>query len=56
MLADGLVDELHLFVYPLALGSGERLFAQGGPTAKFTLARTEAYESGVLHLDYRPTE
>ena len=31
--ADGLVDELHLFVYPIALGQGERLFAEGnGPT------------------------
>src|ERR1700733_9643680 len=30
MLADGLVDELHLFVYPLILGTGDRLFeAQG---------------------------
>src|SRR5436309_3471119 len=27
MLADGLVDELHLFVFPVTLGSGERLFA-----------------------------
>jgi dihydrofolate reductase len=52
MLADGLVDELHLFVYPLALGSGQRLFADDGPTVKFTLAQTEAYENGVLHLAY----
>src|SRR5438270_1703771 len=29
LLADGLVDELHLFVYPLTLGSGQRLFADG---------------------------
>src|SRR4051794_32454571 len=29
MLADGLVDELHLFVYPLTRGSGPRLFADG---------------------------
>ena len=27
LIADGLLDELHLFVFPLALGSGERLFA-----------------------------
>jgi dihydrofolate reductase len=55
MLADGLVDELHLFVFPLTLGSGQRLFADGGPGAKFALAGTEAYESGVLYLTYRPT-
>jgi dihydrofolate reductase len=55
MLADGLVDELHLFAYPLALCAGERLFADGGPKARFTLAQSEAYESGVLHLAYHPT-
>ena len=31
MLADGLVDELHLFVYPLTRGSGPRLFRDGAP-------------------------
>jgi dihydrofolate reductase len=55
LLADGLVDELHLFVYPVALGSGERLFVDGGPTVKFTLAQSEPYESGVLHLGYAAT-
>jgi dihydrofolate reductase len=53
LLADGLLDELHLFVFPLALGSGERLFTDGSPAVKFTLGQTEAYESGVLHLGYR---
>jgi dihydrofolate reductase len=56
MLADGLVDELHLFVYPLALGAGQRLFADGGPTAKFALTQTDAYENGVVHLAYRRSE
>jgi dihydrofolate reductase len=56
MLADGLVDELHLFVFPVALGSGQRLFAEGGDTTKFELAHAEAYESGVVYLAYRPTE
>jgi dihydrofolate reductase len=54
MLADGLVDELHLFVYPLALGAGERLFDDVNATITFMLAGTETYESGVLHLTYRP--
>src|SRR5262249_20110175 len=54
MLADGLVDELHLFVFPLAAGSGERLFADGDPKVKFTLEGAEPYDSGVVHLAYRP--
>ncbi|HEX9042525.1 MAG TPA: dihydrofolate reductase family protein [Trebonia sp.] len=53
MLADGLVDELHLFVYPLTLGEGTRLF-EGTPASKFTLARSEAYDNGVLYLRYHP--
>lgn len=53
MLADGLVDELHLFVYPVALGSGERLFEDGGPETKLTLAAADSYENGVVHLGYR---
>lgn len=54
MLADGLVDELHLFVYPLALGSGQRLFGEGAAPVKLALAGCEAYDSGVLHLTYAP--
>jgi len=54
MLADGLVDQLHLFVYPLAAGAGIRLFEDGRPQAKFTFAQSETYDSGVVHLAYRP--
>ena len=54
MLADGLVDELHLLVFPLTLGSGDRLFVEGGARSRFALANTETYESGVAHLTYRP--
>ena len=54
LLADGLVDELHLFVFPLALGSGARLFEDAGSTAKFTLSGSESYDSGVVYVSYRP--
>ena len=54
LLADGLVDELHLFVYPLTRGSGPRLFADGAPPTTWTLAASEAYPNGVLYLQYRP--
>ncbi len=54
MLADGLVDELHLFVYPLTRGAGPRLFEEDAPARDFTLARTEAYDNGVVYLALRP--
>ncbi|MEA2494917.1 MAG: hypothetical protein QOJ29_2828 [Thermoleophilaceae bacterium] len=54
LLADGLVDELLLLVFPVALGSGEHLFVEGAPT-KLELKETEAYSSGVVRLSYRPT-
>lgn len=52
-LSDGLVDELHLFVYPLALGAGVRLF-EDGLKASFALAPSEAYDNGAVYLAYRP--
>ena len=54
LVADGLVDELHLFVFPLTLGSGQRLFAEGMAPTKLALGGAEAYESGVVHLTYVP--
>ena len=54
MLADRLVDELHLFVYPVVLGSGLRLFGDSGAPGKLALGASEPYSSGVLHLTYGP--
>ena len=54
MLEHGLVDELHLFVYPLTVGSGPRLFADGASPRKMELIASEAYSSGVVRLSYHP--
>jgi dihydrofolate reductase len=54
MLADGLVDELHLLVYPLTRGSGPRLFAEGATPGKLALSATESFDNGVVYLAYRP--
>ncbi len=54
MLEDGLVGELHLFVYPLTRGSGPRLFPEDAAPAKLSLTTTESYENGVVYLAYRP--
>ena len=54
LLADGLVDGLHLFVYPLTRGAGPRLFPDDAAPATFSLAAAESYENGVTYLAYRP--
>ena len=54
MLADGLVDMLHLFVFPLTRGAGPRLFGEDAAPAKFSLAACESYDNGVVYLAYRP--
>jgi dihydrofolate reductase len=38
LLVDGLVDELHLFMFPLVHGAGKRLFADNRPAIKLALA------------------
>jgi dihydrofolate reductase len=54
MLADALIDELHLCVYPLTRGSGlPRLFVEDGAPSKLSLAACESYDNGVLYLNYR---
>jgi dihydrofolate reductase len=54
MLEDGLVDGLHLFVFPLTLGSGLRLFPDGATPGKFALTASDTYENGVVYLGYGP--
>jgi dihydrofolate reductase len=54
MLADGLVDQLELFVYPLTRGTGPRLFPDGAQPGRLSLAASDTYDNGVVHLAYRP--
>ena len=54
LLKDGLVDDLHLFVYPIALGTGERFWADGVDATKLQLKGHDTYSNGVVHLDYGP--
>ncbi len=52
LLADGLLDDLHLFVFPIVLGSGLKLFPDGGAQTKLALTTSDSYENGVVHLAY----
>ena len=53
MLADDLVDELHLLLYPLTRGSGPRLLIEQAEPRKFSLGACESFKHGVVYLNYR---
>ena len=55
LIADGLVDELHLFMFPLTIGKGPHLFPGDGST-KWSLTHSETYDNGVLYLRYHSVD
>jgi len=54
LLQRGLVDELRLSIHPLILGSGKRLFHDGGPYVPLALVESKTTTTGVVIATYRP--
>ena len=53
LVAEGLFDQLNLWVYPIVVGAGKRLFTDDGPPASLELfAATPASEKGAVLLRY----
>jgi dihydrofolate reductase len=53
LLKNDLVDELRLRIYPVTLGPGKRLFAEGTIPAAFELEDSKALPSGVILANYK---
>ncbi len=56
LIAAGLVDEYRLFVHPVVVGRGRRLFEDATQVPKLRLIEAKSYRSGVVLLTYRPAE
>jgi dihydrofolate reductase len=54
LIAADLVDEYRLWVFPVVLGEGKRLFGNGVPPRRLALVATRSTPSGVLLNTYRP--
>lgn len=54
LIAADLVDEHRLWVFPVVLGKGKRLFENGVPPRRFSLVGTQSTRNGVLLNTYRP--
>ena len=52
LIEHDLVDELYLHVYPLALGTGKRLWPAAKLSARYKLDQTTPYPTGVVGLRY----
>ena len=53
LLKNDLVDELRLRIFPVTLGTGKRLFAEGTIPAAFELIESKALPSGVIIANYK---
>ncbi|WP_018614784.1 dihydrofolate reductase family protein [Segetibacter koreensis] len=53
LLANDLVDELKLKIYPLTLGKGKNLFGSGVIPAAFTLTESVVTSTGVIIANYK---
>jgi dihydrofolate reductase len=54
LIRNDLVDEYRLWIFPVVLGSGKRLFAEGAVPSGLTLVSSSVSSTGVFMGTYRP--
>lgn len=54
LMQHDLIDEYRLMVFPIVLGSGKRLFKDGGDTKALRLVESKPFKSGIVVLTYQP--
>lgn len=56
LIEEGLIDVYELWIDPIVLGSGKRLFREGGPKTALKLVGSKASSTGVAMLTYHPAD
>jgi dihydrofolate reductase len=54
LLRHGLIDEFRVWIFPVVLGSGKRLFGEGAPSAALKLVDGQISSTGVVMATYEP--
>ena len=54
LIKAGLIDEFHLFINPVAIGSGMAIFKGINEIQKFTLIKSTPFDCGIVELQYEP--
>lgn len=52
LLQEGLLDELHLHVHPIVVGTGKHLFGEGSSQVPLQLLESKSFTNGVVSLRY----
>jgi dihydrofolate reductase len=56
LMRRNLIDEFLVMIHPVVLGTGKRLFREGGPYAALRLVDSKVTTKGVVMATYRPGE
>ncbi len=54
LLTNHLIDTMHVWTFPITVGSGKRLFAEGTPAEGFQLVDSKISKTGVIIATYEP--
>jgi dihydrofolate reductase len=54
LMRDGLIDEFRVWIFPVVLGTGKRLFGEGAPPSALKLIDSQISSTGVVMATYEP--
>jgi dihydrofolate reductase len=56
LLQNNLIDRMHIWTFPITIGSGKKLFAQGTRPERFKQVDAKITKTGVIFATYEPSE
>ena len=56
LLKHNLIDRMHLWTFPVTLGTGKKLFAEGTQPERFKQIDAKILSTGILFATYEPSE
>jgi len=54
LLREQLVDRMHVWIHPVTIGTGKRLFANGTHSGTWSLVKSRVGDAGVIIATYEP--
>lgn len=54
LLKHNLIDRMHLWIHPITIGNGKRLFAEGAQAENFKLVDSKIGPTGIIFATYEP--